>query len=364
MISLRTRSRADRGATLPFALVLMLICAAIAASSTLTHASAQRDAATALARERSFQAADAGIDWGLSVFRASRGVIPNPSSFTKAVDGSASFSLNFAPCNANGLDDDADADVDETDEADFTSIASTGRSGNARHTVRVIVSRRADLPGFGTAAAITSDVPIFGIDGNRATISGEDHDIEGVLEPGSTTDTYGLTTSLDPAVLAALIPADRQDQIDGVGTDPSVTQDTPPDIEALYATAALGTTVLLAPGTHTQADYGTATRTGMAVVRCDGDLHFSGNCNGAGVLLVQGDFTVSGTFEWVGIVIVLGRATVTGTGNEKIIGSLMVGEELDIQGNTDVLFSTEAVALAKQAISVASISTWIDNARP
>lgn len=360
----RLRARADRGATLPFSLVLMLICAAIAAASTLTHASAQRDAATALARERAFQAADAGIDWGLAEFRASRGTIPSPSSYTRAIDGSASFSLNFAPCNANGVDDDADAEVDETDESDFTSILSTGRAGNARHTVRVIVNRRADIPGFGTAAAITSDVPIFGIDGNRATISGEDHDLEGRPVAGTATDTYGLTTTLDPAVLAALIPPDRQDQIEGIGGEPSLTSGTPPDIDALYATAAMGTTHLLESGTFSSFDLGDATRSGMVVVRCDGDLHFSGNTSGAGVLLVGGDFTVSGNFEWTGIVIVKGRAVVTGTGSQKIVGSLMAGEELEVQGNIDVLFSTESVALAKQAISVASVSSWIDNARP
>lgn len=355
-------SSGERGSTLIVALVLIATCAAIVASSTLTHASAQRGAKSSLARERAFQAADAGIDWGVSKLRALRGSLPLSPTETLAVDPSASFSVRYVAGDADGIDDDDDGLTDEADESDFTVVVSTGSSARARYTLRAVISRRDEFPVLSSAAAIESETPILTLNGNAFDITGEDHSITGT-KLGAAPEVYGITSQADPATLASQIAAGNADQVDGLGTGASVGASPFIDLEALYAKYAYSATVVLEPGTHTHGDYGTASLTGMQVVACDGDLHLSANTGGAGVLLVHGDLTVTGSFTWTGIIIATGRISLNGTGNEKIVGTILAGEELDISGNVTAKFSTPANSLAAQSLQPCVIAAWIDPAR-
>lgn len=356
------RARRERGAAMPFALGLALLCAGIAAASTLRHASAQREASTTTARERSFQAADGGVDWAIGKVRAGRGALPSPTVETRSIDGTASFRVQYTPGTSDGLDEDGDGTVDEADEADYVLVTSTGIAGGARRTVRVITSRRIDLPAIETAAAIATDLPVLTITGNSCSIAGLDHRLDGSLDP-MLAERPAVTTEGDAASLAAQVPAGREDQVIGLGAEPSVAVAAPLDVDALYAQFARAATVLLESGTHTHANYGTATASGMAVVVCDGDLHVAGNSGGAGVLLVRGDLEVGGSFVWTGLVLVTGRVRFTGTGaTEKLLGAVIAGEELEVAGNAELCYSSAAVALAKQALAVPDVVSWVDAA--
>ena len=100
----------------------------------------------------------------------------------------------------------------------------------------------------------------------------------------------------------------------------------------------------------------------------DGALHVSYTD------VVDGDLRISGNFSWVGIVIVRGRATMVGGGSEKrVIGTLVVGEEVNsefsstsvsVSGTVDLLYSSDAIALASNALRIPIVAAWREVANP
>jgi len=350
-------------------LFVVVITAAIASATVFANVGASKQARGTLDRERALQVAEAGIDWGLARLRITHGTLPNPASEKVALAKSGTFAVRYVMGDTNGLDDDGDGSIDESDEGAYAVVTSTGSVGGISRTIQTVVetpSLKLSLPG--ATAYVDDTTPLVDINGNAFRISGEEHLIDGTLDP-TRDPVWGLSSPADPTILEDQLRDKTESLVTGAGGSPSVGQIVDADFAGLLEMARASTTVSLAPGTHTDGELGSPTPEGVQVVHCAGDLHLSGNVGGAGILVVDGDLTITGEFTWVGIVVVEGRVRLNGGGSTiRLIGSVAVGDEitdsLSVAGTVDLYYSSDAKRLAELAMAVPVLRTWRETANP
>ena len=80
------------------------------------------------------------------------------------------------------------------------------------------------------------------------------------------------------------------------------------------------------------------------------ELTLSGDSSGAGILIVEGDLVLQGSFNWYGVVIVTGSLRSTGgstsinvTGAVLAANSTFNSVDVDIFGNTDIFYCSDAI---------------------
>lgn len=372
MRPMNLRSVRDRGGALVAALVLVVVCAALAGSTILTNLSRQKEATSEVHRERCFAMAEAGLDWGISQVRQAGTSLPGAPG-TGSVADCGDWRVTYTSGASNSRDDDGDGTVDESGEGVYTVVTARGRSGPYQRTLEVLLFRPLATLGFDGATQFNVDAPILNLNGNAFRISGAEHLIDGSLD-ASRPAKYGIASPATTNVIVNQIPANRRANVTGLGGAPSVGQVPAIDLDAIADQATRAASVILTPGTHTGGAWGTPAPGGTTVLYCDGDLHLSGGSTGAGILVVDGDLRISGSLEWVGIIIVRGRATmVGGGGGKRLIGTLVVGEEVEstidstevtISGTVDLFYSSDAIGLATQALSVPLVAAWREVGTP
>lgn len=357
-------ARAQRGSATVVCLFLVIVCAAISAAALVSNVGATREAETLLARERAFQAAEAGMDWAMTRLRISHGALPDVLVEDGTLNASANYRIRYAAGDEDGLDQNGDGDVDDADESGFSTLTVTGSSNGVRRTLQCVLRRSAEVPEFPGTALLNTDAPLLDLNGNAFVLGGAEHLIDGSVD-ASRPARYAVTSLAPVLTLATQIASNRVDQVTGTGALPSVGQTVRVDLPALVEQSIAAATILLESGTHSSGSYGTPTEDGIAVVACDGDLHLSGGAGGAGVLAVEGDLDVSGGFEWVGLIFVTGRVNMTGGGSgTRLIGAIVVGEELRTTGTVDLLYSSDAVGLASLGLAVPAVLTWRETGNP
>lgn len=358
----------QRGSVLVTVLVILVLTIGLSASLLTANMAHNREAQTLLAAERAFHLAEAGIDFGISEVRIRNGGIPDPARITRQVNSTGFYEVEFVMGDACGRDLDGDGSVDNVEQADFTVLRSTGRSGQIQRRIEVILRQQLVLPEINSACVINVGNPVVDLRGNSFMISGEEHDLLGTVLPFEPAKS-GIGSPANPDDIILQIAANRQDQVVGVGAPPSVTLEQRIDLDALVAQALGGASILLVPGTHTHAELGSPSAEGVEAVYCAGDLHLSGNSVGAGILVVDGDLTISGALAWVGVIIVRGEVTmVGGGGGKRVVGALLVGEEIigtdttaigvNVSGTVDMFYSSEAILMAQQRLVTVSLVAW------
>jgi hypothetical protein len=246
--------------------------------------------------------------------------------------------------------------------ANTKRVIATAYRGSSMATVEAYAqAAAASIPRVG-AVFIKPDVALD-LNGNAFTIDGRDTNPDGT--PGDGPDTYGIATSVgSPAgsnttAIVDQIPANRQDQIYGIGGEPSVGESTEDfDLDALFNQLAGRANNNLAPGNYANQTIGTASDPMITLV--SGDIHLSGQGAGQGVLLVDGNMTMSGQFTFVGVVIVRGDVRQTGGGSGvHVYGSLMVSQsitvvddpELTVSGQADIIYCSAAIEGVEELLS-------------
>jgi hypothetical protein len=302
-------------------------------------------------------------------------VIPNPATETRTPGNgtSGSFTLTYVAGNANGRDDDGDSIVDDPDEATLVQLTSTGTSNAGQRTLRVMLRRSVATPTIESAIQFNVENPILDVNGNSIFVSGYEHLLDGnedLTRPAHT----AVSAPTDPINLINQIHARRADQIEGLGGTPSVGYVDAIDLALLVEQAKAAATDSISSGTHSQLSLGTPTPGGVVVAVCEGDLHLSGEATGYGILVVDGDLHCSGQLLWTGIVIVRGRCDMTGGGaGKRVIGSMIVGEEVigadgtetvRLTGTIDMHYSSDAVELAQQRLTMMTVLSWEETANP
>ena len=369
-------SRRERGSAMMAILVLVVICGALAYASLGPALARQREAQTLIQRERAFQVAEAGIDWGIAQIRSTRGAIPTPSTVVRSPDSGSGgqFSVTYTAGNTNGVDDDGDGTADDADERDLVEIVSTGDVNGHRRTLRVMLRRSVEVPKLEAAIQFNVENPILDLSGNAFLVSGFEHLLNGT-EDSTRPPFAGIAAPGNVAALIAQVSSKNIDQIEGLGGTPSLAFVDPIDLDTLVEQARAAANVRLAGGTHAgTTTFGAPTEAGVMVVVAEDDVHLSGQTTGYGILVVDGDLRSSGQFIWTGIVIVRGRVTFTGGGSGKrIVGSLVIGEEISantnssemrISGTVDLFFSTDSVELAQTRLAIMTVLSWQEVANP
>lgn len=199
---------------------------------------------------------------------------------------------------------------------------------------------------------------VLDLKGNAFRVSGTDTNPDGTMGPAP--ETSGIATSVgypagsNDAALTDQVPSGWEDQISGVGGEPSISETDLIDFDTVFNwfKAAPGKNQI-SPGTYSNVSWGSDQTNDYRVTYCNGDLMASGACVGAGALVVDGSLTISGDFKFAGIVIVRGDVKLTGGGNKiHIYGSLYIGQTLTtdtgvtVSGTADVLYSSSALSKA------------------
>ena len=368
--------RSERGSALVALFVIVIICGALAVATLLPNLSRHREAKSAVERERAFQLAEAGIDFGIAEMRKSSGVLPATAttSGTPGNGTSGSYALEYVAGNANGQDDDGDGVADDSDEADFVQLVSTGRFNAEERTIRVLMRRSVDVPTIIASIQFNVENPIVDLNGNAFNVSGFDHDMDG-NEDAALPANHALAAPTDPANIEAQLNGNDASHLEGAGGTPSITYVDAIDLDRLVEQAKAAKTHTLTPGTYANLTIGSPDPSGVAFAVCEGDLHLSGQAEGYGILVVDGDLTCSGDLLWTGIVIVRGRCSMTGGASEKrLIGAMIVGEEVvgavdgtqtvKLAGTVDLRYSTAAIELAHQRLAMMTVLSWQEVANP
>lgn len=373
--SLRAR-RAERGSAIVALLVIVVLCGALALAVLLPNLARHREAVASVARERAFQLAEAGVDYGIAEMRKSGGIVPADATVTGTPGNgtSGSYTLTYTAGDANGRDDDGDGIVDDADEEPLVQLVSIGRYNDAVRTIQVMMRRSVTIPTIVAAIQFNVEHPIADFNGNRFYVSGFDHNLDGT-ENLTLPPAYGIAAPTDPTNIEDQIKAMFLNQIVGAGGTPSILDNPAIDLDTLVEQAKSAKTHDVAPGAYAAFTMGSPDPSGVVLAVCDGDLHFSGNAKGYGILVVDGDLRCSGELLWTGIILVRGRAEMVGGGSTKrLVGAMIVGEEVTgviddaqtvlLNGTVDMLYSSEAVELAQQRLAMMTVLSWQEVATP
>ena len=333
----------------------------------------EREAAALLALEPSFQLAEPRTDWCITAVREGNGALPAAPEEQRTVGAVGQFVVRYADGTANLQDDDGDGITDESDESDFVFLRSTGTYAGTSRTLAVVLRRSVEIPDVTSSVQFNVSNPIVDLNGNAFLISGAEHAVNGNADP-TLAERVAIASPAAPSVIVDQIPAKRRDQVVGAGAEPSVGQVPPIDLVGLVEQARAAATVLISPGTHSSVSIGQATDAGVVTAYAEGNVKFTGNGTGAGLLVVDGDLDIAGGFQWTGIVIVRGRVRMVGGGGTKrLIGGLVIGEEISndddesevtVSGNVELLFSSAAIRMASGSLAVMSIQSWAETGNP
>ncbi len=231
-------------------------------------------------------------------------------------------------------------------------IVSTAFNAEARVTVESFVKQSiTSIPQ--TSAMYINPSVTLDLNGNKFSITGTDTNPDGT--PGPEPATYGIATSVgDPpgsnaASIVSQIPANRYDQVTGLGANPSVGESsTTVDVHGTFADLKAIKDQSFAAGTYDDVIWGDPTNQKITYIA--GSARLSGTGSGAGILLVDGDLEMTGEFDFQGLVIVRGDVRLAGGGNgTHIWGALWVtgyvalnepDPEVTVVGNADLYFSS------------------------
>ncbi len=310
-------------------------------------------------------------------------------------DGNSSGDPDQALTLTDGLDNDADGNIDEDDEAypevttaqvtpdvsypwvrvnyklnganqvllfgDHDSNPGTPAEVNLNRGFPIIIATaqgtqgssqrlievEAVKPPFSIPAAATySEDDNFTFNGTQFLISGRDWDpATGLPIPGNP-EVPGIITTGIPGNLMDGLNGQQQNNVEGSGGEPSVRPSpTDLDLQAMADQYIPDAEFVVPGGTISDPAWGTLDE--YTIVHVTGDLHLSGDGEGGGVLIIDGDLDCSGQFTWYGIVIVLGDMRFTGGGGGvHIYGSTLVQGGVDdqtVSGQADLLYSSIAL---------------------
>jgi hypothetical protein len=236
-------------------------------------------------------------------------------------------------------------------------IVSTAYDSTALATVEVYV-RVAPLSVPGVSMLYIEPEVVLDLPSHAFKVSGFDTNPDGTVGPAG--KVYGIATSVgDPpgsnaSAFTAQVPSKSEDQILGLGTNPSIGEVKDVDFNALFNGFKNSQKTVVEPGTYANVGWGDYQANDYRVTYSKGDLHLSGTGKGAGVLLLEGSLFMSGSFTFVGMILVKGDVQVTGGGNGvHLYGSAMIGQtltagepstDLKVTGTADLLYSSKALA--------------------
>ena len=213
----------------------------------------------------------------------------------------------------------------------------------------------------------------FSMQGNKDTVDGRDHDVNGNLLLTSPDSVAGITL-MTKADSATVYNGAQYPTTNIIGAPPIKVDSTIPNADSIgpkyksIADFVYTNGKKKADSVITNMTWGSASE--PVIVYCDGGSNansFKLNaCNGWGILAVRGGLTLAGNTTWHGLIVEFGNAALTfdgSTGNEQIFGGLLLGglpgTSYKLGGGARILYSNAALTMA-QNISTPFLYSFLD----
>jgi hypothetical protein len=369
------KGRSEKGFVLFGVLVAIFVVAGfVLAYSTMEYARAARTLREGEGN-RAFLLAEGGLDHAGALL--SVGAWPAGTSLDWSADGldndgdalvdegDEGVTVAADLWGLDGLDNDSDGAIDEPDEQ-IARVRSQARVGRVAESVTGWF-RQTTTPLPIPPAAIYIDDPRASLrfNGNSFRVDGNDTNLDG--SPGSADPLLGIAVNGDPTEVADQLSQQQEDNVTGLGGDPSVGTWSPEDPDFITTMVEYfsnsASNVFQNYSDIFTGQLGDASQGRFEVTYSEGDLRIGGGSQGAGVLCVEGNLIVSGGWDFVGYVFVTGRIIfVGGGGDTRIMGALFVGGDIlepsgsggpggTISGNIEILYSDEALRRTRGALS-------------
>jgi hypothetical protein len=344
----------DRGVTLVSMLILLsalfgLTVAGLVASTSSLQVSGnyQQSAQALLAAETGVLHSVATLD-GMGVVRFDDEVVDVWSSVfgtaPRTMPGHGTITYSVTPT------------ADATDPTGKMTLTSTGFAPrNAQR--RILVGLELDGAFSPGAIYLPAEAPVDPtFNGNSFLIDGQDYlypppasgsplNPDGQARPGIAT----LSGSNAAIVDGSLNGTQRDDNVVGTGSPPSVLQASGPSIDEITGTGGIVDDILDEPGVVTNpAVHGNdvfGTVASPQITHFTSSVTLSGNVSGVGILIVDGGLTITGSLEFAGLIIVSGTTEITTvSGSAGVLGALWTTNlELTVSGQATVTYSSQAL---------------------
>jgi hypothetical protein len=321
----------------------------------------------------------------------SRYTLGNWGSFTKLLkgtdntggtsdDGILSFGSSVAfhggTYAVKVMNDSKDTGGAYSDTNNTLVIESLGTYRDSTTKLRVVIR-------MNSAPAIEGSVALLGeadtsFSGNSFLADGRDYRLSDGATPTGTSPKYALTSydgSSRTGIIDSLSSAQKSN-VRGLGYDPGTspatpsvgisTSFTPDDLKSYIDTVKnIADNKLTNPANLNDVSLGTTGSPKITyILKTDSTaIQVNGNTSGAGLLVIEGgnlEITLTGNMSWTGMIVVLGRSVgFKQTGSGSLKGGLIVcednnpdtGKELELGGNFEIKYSSEAVSLVNSLVT-------------
>lgn len=366
----------NSGVALITGLVIMVLLTAIGTYAINMTEIEETLSANLKASKQAFYIADAGIEWGRQQIGASLALPPVPAAATQTLNA-GNYAGNYTVTFPNFFP--------ALPAYEYTvMVHSVGNVGNASKTLQALVTKTFDLSD--AAIAMRGNEAHSRFTGSAFLVDGRDYDhLTGTLtarapQLGISVPAISLESMVEGALAAN--QKDRVKGLDGTATNPSVGVSTALTSSTITAIANALCPALAQSYTPISGDikisgnkaYGS--NASPQITCFDGlgtpgamGVDLSGDISGSGILIVKNaDLVASGNFSYNGLIIVTGNKVgfgMIGGGKKDVYGSVLINEtnwdgssykELVLTGNSSVMRSQSALAMAKQLLPAATLA--------
>ena len=355
-------SAPQAGTAIPMLLVMVLALLLLAGGAIQVSTGRQTLTLEVLSQERAFQAADAGLDHACYLANTVR--LAPGQTVTVQMGRGQSFTFSVADMKSDGVDNDANGQVDEAEETGFV-VTSLGSYRSARRRLLGYVRRLSLMPAVEALVTCTDPAAALSISGNSFTMRGEDQNPDGSVGP--TAGVRGLAIAAPGTVGSVLsgLSLNQRLRITGIGGTPSATVTTPFDVGAFADSLKPIAQNIVAPGTYGAIpNFGSEATNTWRITWCRGSMSLNGGASGAGVLIVDGNLDMLGTSSFSGLVVVKGNLSLKGGGSgKKVWGAVMVEGNVRVNGGADFQYSNLVISKVTDLVNRYTLTGWREISR-
>jgi hypothetical protein len=366
--------------------IIALFIAGVAANENVNMDIA--NSVKGLSSTQSLYIAEAGLERakGELVSRYTNGNWNNFNMILKGDDGTAgtsddgilSFGNNVAfhgGAYSVKVINDAKDPGGTNDTNDTVMIESTGIFKGTTVKLRMTI-RMNKVPYMQGSVTLLGEADTL-FNGNSFTIDGRDYKLSDGSTPTGTSNQYAITAPDGSSMVGVIdtLSSGQKDNIKGLGYDASASPVTPSvGVSTLMTTEDVKCFIdsvkniadnnLINPSSLSGVDLGTVSTPKITYISSTDStsIKINGNTSGAGILVVEGgnlEITLTGNMSWTGIIIVSGSSVgFKETGSGQVTGGIIVFEnnnpdvnkELEVGGDFSIKYSSEAVAMANNAV--------------
>ena len=357
----------ENGMILVLILTFLVILSLLGATAVIVTSTDIKIGGNYVLSQKAFYDANAGVNYALSKIKDETFALPDKIEVSETPNYTTptDFSFSLSP-------------ISMVDKNTYTFSSTGGASGNKEATIKLIFSKVSIPVDVDSSMGIYASDPEVEVKGN-ATIDGRNHNVPANFICSG----YGCNGSLTGGDETPGIYTANAADLDGVRTS-GENQNVfgTPEIQIGGGNHTGQSWQDLANGLIPMADLafdkdGTisgsqtlGTRDMPKITVIEGKAKLSGTVHGAGILIVKDEVKFEGNFYFEGLIIILNNNGADSdaelcfkkAGRKNLFGAIIVAgnsdSELEIGGNTQIFYSSQALANVKDKINTTKILSW------